>query len=69
MCGKGRRGKAAACHGEDILPSDNSPQKGPFAHIPCEETCLERKSVFIRLPLLGDNVLAGMHTHCSFMFS
>lgn len=40
-----------------------------FVHFSSKKACLEKKSLFSRLPLLGNNVLAVMHTHCSFLFS
>lgn len=44
-------------------------RRDPFARVSSKKACVEKKSLFSRLPLLGNNVLAMMHTHCSFLFS
>lgn len=65
------RGKAAMCHGEDVCQVTlvDLFRRDLFARVSSKKACLEKNSLFSRLPLLGNNVLAVMHSHCSFLFS
>lgn len=67
---RGVKGKVALCHSEDICQVIFLCllRRDVFARILPKEACWETQCVFSRWPLLGNNVLAAMHTHCSFLF-